>query len=124
MDFFDDERTSGTLGGAASGAAIGSAIPGVGTGIGALVGGGLGFLSGSSSHKAHQQQQKALDEAMKRLQAFSMQSYANRMADLDKTLAFYQPANNYMASLYHMPNSTPQPTYTPGTGAAGPLGMR
>lgn len=121
-DPFATPEFSGAASGATAGALAGSMVlPGLGTGIGALGGGVLGLLSGHSQRKAQETQQKALDEAMKRLQAFSMQQYSNRMADLDKTLQFYKPADNYLGSLYGKPGSTPQPGYTPKP--SGPLGM-
>ncbi len=106
MSFGDDAR-AGLVGGgsgAATGAMLGSVVPGVGTGIGAAVGGGLGLLTGFlGSHgagNAADTQRRALDQAMARLQAASKQNYADRMKDLDATMAFYNPAKDAYAGMF------------------------
>lgn len=117
---------TGALTGAASGAAIGApggpVGAGIGAGVGALVGGIGSFFGASSAEDAADAQQKALDEAMKRLQAFSAQQYTQRMADLQHAMSFYQPAQDYMKSINSGPNAINSPllppSYGPRPGAA------
>lgn len=121
---------AGVGGGAATGAAIGSGIPIIGTGLGAIAGGlwgGItGFLGSKGTEDAAAAQHAAIDQAMKRLQAYSQESYARRQDDLKKTLAFYNTPDNYLRSLYggtpaSIPNIAPPPPGTaPGTWAGGP----
>ncbi len=115
-DWSAEDFGGGALAGAGTGAAIGSVIPGLGTGIGAgigaLGGGLLGLFSGHAGRKAASgaasAQNAALDAAMKRLQDFSQQQYANRMQDLDKTMSFYGPAQRYLESIYGGAATGPQ----------------
>lgn len=110
---------TGALTGAASGGMVGG-WPGAG--IGAVIGGIGGWLGASSAEDAADAQQKALDEAMKRLQAFSAQQYTQRMADLQHAMSFYQPAQDYMKSINSGPNAINSPllppSYGPRPGAA------
>lgn len=75
-----------------------------------LIGGGQLLASGISgligkkgADDARQAQQQSLDAAMKRLQGFSQDQYRNRMSDLDQTMSFYNPAENYLRSIYGGP---------------------
>jgi hypothetical protein len=80
-----------------------------------LATGGLSELPGAidkyvthgteNAGKAAAAQRSALDAAMKRLQEVSQQQYAGRMGDLDKTLAFYGPAQRYLQSIYAQPSA-------------------
>ena len=126
---FWDENAGATFGGAGSGAAtgamLGSAIPGIGTGIGAgagaLLGGLSGFLGSRGTNQAADAQRAALDAAMKRLQQFSVEQQQKRQGDLDKTMAFYQPADSYLRSIYAQPPPAPNPTVPRGP-RLGPMG--
>lgn len=97
MGFFD-EALMGAGSGAATGALLGGGVPG------AIIGGGLGLLMGGSNARGRQDaaeaQRRAMEQAMARLEAFGKQQYANRMADLDKTLAFYKPAQAELDFMY------------------------
>jgi len=61
------------------------------------------------AQEAANAQRQGLDAAMKRLQEFSQQQYQGRMQDLDKTLAFYGPAQRYLQSIYSAPPAGPPP---------------
>ncbi len=73
-------------------------------------------------------QRQGLDAAMKRLQELSQSQYQGRMQDLDKTLAFYGPAQRYLQSIYSAPPAGPPPNMgtptvgRPLSGFAGPAG--
>jgi len=114
---------AGALGGAGTGAAIGSAFGPIGTAVGAGIGGIGGFFSGLSSGQgvedATAAQQAAMDQAMRQLQQYSQDSYKRRISDLQNTLAFYGPADNYLRSIYGGPPRNPpkSPLQTPQTGA-------
>lgn len=122
---------AGALGGAGTGAAIGSAFGPIGTAVGAGIGGIGGFFSGLSSGQgvedATAAQQAAMNQAMQQLQQYSQDSYKRRMSDLQNTLAFYNPADNYLRSIYGGPPRTaPQansrgglPPGAPGAGFNG-----
>lgn len=114
---------SGIGGGAAAGAGLGSAIPGIGTALGGLGGaifGGLeGLFGGNAAEEAAARQKAAIDQAMQRLQAFSQESYKNRMQDLHQTLGFYKPTDNYLRSIY---GGAPTATMNRLPPTAGPAG--
>lgn len=121
MSFWDD--IGGTLGGAASGAVTGFELGGPwGAAAGAGLGGGLGYLSSSSAHSAADAQRGALDDAMKRLQQFSMQQQQKRQEDLKNTMAFYGPADSYLHSIYAQPPAQPAPNSMPGGTRVRPMG--
>lgn len=109
---------TGALGGAGAGAAVGSIFGPIGTGIGAGIGGLTGFFGGLSSGQgvedANAAQQAAMNQAMSQLGQYSQDSYKRRMSDLKNTLAFYNPADNYLRSIYGGPPRTDTP--------AGPAG--
>lgn len=119
MGLFDDPQAQGTLSGAGSGAltgaAIGSIIPGVGTGIGAgigAIGGGLlGFFGGGAEKK----RQQANEDARRQLQEYARQQYAQRMQDLDKALAYFQPVNANLQRLYGQGAAIPQQNFSAPT---------
>lgn len=116
------EVLTGAASGAGTGALLGSAVgmPFLGAGAGALVGGGLGWLTGSSREDAKRAQQKALEEAMKRLQAMSMRDYAQRQQNLQKATALYGPAQQMLQE--RLSSGAP---YIPGPpGAAPPPGWQ
>lgn len=123
MGFWDDtgDTFMGAGSGAATGAMLGSVVPGVGTGIGAgagaLLGGLTGLFSGHGARSAADTQRAALDDAMKRLQQFSIQQQQKRQQDLSKTMAFYGPAEAYLKSIYSRP---PEPSMRPPDPTAGP----
>lgn len=102
-------------GAAASGAAGGAVAGGATFGppgaiIGGLLGGIGGLFSGGAAEDAADAQRKAMAEAMGQLQQYSQQSYQRRMQDLQHTLGFYNPADNYLRSIYGGP-----PAQRPGT---------
>lgn len=103
MGFFDD--IGGGLMGAGSGALAGFQMTGSPWGAlaGGALGGGIGAIQSHGAHSAADAQQSALDDAMKRLQQFSIQQQQNRAQDLQKTMAFYGPADNYLKSIYAQP---------------------
>lgn len=109
MGFWEDMQ--GSLFGGASGAASGGMVGGW---PGAIVGGGLGlaggYLQSHGTSSAAGAQQAALDDAMKRLQQFNQQQQGQRMDDLNKTMAFYGPADAYLHSIYAQP---PAPSTAP-----------
>lgn len=108
MGFFDDIGPG--LMGAGTGALSGFQMTGSPWGAlaGGVLGGGIGALQGHGAHSAADAQKAALDDAMKRLQQFSVQQQQNRQQDLQKTMAFYGPADNYLKSIYAQPG-TPTP---------------
>lgn len=107
MGLFDD--FGGGLMGAGSGAVTGGMLGGwPGAAIGAGLGGVMGFMGSNSAHSAANAQRQALDDAMKRLQQFSIQQQQNRQQDLQNTMAFYGPAQNYLRSIYSQ--GAPGPT--------------
>lgn len=77
-----------------------------------------------AASKAGAAQKKAMDAAMERLKAGSADQYANRMKDLQQTMAFYGPAQRYLESIYGGSATGPMPLASgpPGMGA-GPPGM-
>jgi len=99
--YFDTEETlMGAGKGAATGASIGSVVPGIGTGIGAGIGAGVGaisgFFSGNSKHKAKKQR----EAAVRQQREMARQQYAQRMADVDRAMQYFQPVNNKLRELY------------------------
>lgn len=95
-----------------------------------MAGGPVGYMLSKpgedAASNAANAQKSALDQAMARLQEFSQQQYKNRMADLDKTMSFYGPAQRYLESIYggaapgtggpvagRAPVPVPDPTGTP-----------
>lgn len=109
-------------------AGIGSTLGRIGFG---LATGGLSELPGAvdkyithgseSAQNAGNAQMSAMDAAMQRLKAGQAEQYARRMKDLETTMAFYAPAQNYLNSIYGGdPNQTgPRPL----KGPPGPPGM-
>lgn len=113
MSFWDD--LGGTLAGGLGGAGAGFMLGGpVGAAVGGVGGAGLGYLQSSGTHAAANAQRSALDDAMKRLQQFSVQQQQNRAGDLQKTMAFYDPAAAYLHSIYSQPPPAPNPTVPKG----------
>lgn len=117
-----------TLAGAGGGAVTGGLIGGP---WGALIGGGLGglggLISGAGQSKAAATQKKTMEDAMRRLQALSAQQYQGRMQDLDKTMAFYGPAERYLQSIYGggapAPTAAPSPMASKGGAGAAMAGL-
>jgi hypothetical protein len=109
---------------------VGSYLKGGGT-VGWLAKQGRNLVTGAvdeetggtkSAEQAGQAQRGALDQAMKRLQEFSQQHYKNRMADLDKTMSFYGPAERYLQSIYgpqQPPGGGGMPSLPPMNGMGG-----
>lgn len=115
MGFFDDPRAQGGLSGAGSGALAGFAVGGP---VGALVGGIGGGLLGLFGGSAQKDRQDNLAEARQRLQEAARQSYAQRMADLNRGMAYFQPVNANLQRLYGAGAALPPVDYTaePGGG--------
>lgn len=108
--------------GAVAGGAAGSAFGPWGTAVGAGIGGLFGLFGGGGAEDAAKAQRESLDQAMKRLQEFSAQQYAQRQKDLAQTLAFYGPAQRYLESIYAQPQGTvagPAPRGMPGAPGGG-----
>lgn len=110
MGFFDDPQASGALSGAGSGALTGFAVGGP---VGALVGGLGGGLLGLFGGGAQKKQEQNLADARARLQEAARQSYAQRMQDLDRGMAYFQPVNADLQRLYGQGAAIPQQTYAP-----------
>jgi hypothetical protein len=119
---FSDLYSGSALGGLASGAATGFMASG-GNPIGGLVGGGLGLMSGAYSNSkvndAVAAQSKNLDMIYSNLAAERQKNYARHIADLDKTLAFYGPAQGYWDRLYGGGGAT-----APGQGSWSGTGVK
>lgn len=102
MSAYFEDTSSGALGGAGSGAMLGTMIggPGMGTaigaGAGALIGGATGWFRGRSNKKAQDAQKKAREK----LAQLKREAYAQRMDNLQRTMAYFQPANDMAARLY------------------------
>ena len=104
-DFYSGSALGGATTGAATGAMIGSQVyPGYGTIIGGLLGGGMGLFEGASANASRDQgvqgQQKNIDAAIAQMRQASSDNYAAHLANLNKALAFYGPANDRWNYLY------------------------
>ena len=103
-DLYSGMALSGAGTGAASGALMGSSLGPWGAAAGGLVGGAIGLFTGAEANgmrsQATQQQNKNLDTIMAELSQQSSQNYAQHIADLNKALAFYGPAQSYWDRLY------------------------
>jgi phage tail tape-measure protein len=93
--------------GALTGAAIGSVVPGVGTAIGAGLGGGIGLIGGYFKGRGTRKGKEAVQRNKAALEQLSRQTYANRMEDLSRAMAYFAPVQQRMERLY-------------GPGAGGP----
>jgi len=83
--------------GAGTGAATGFAVGNV---PGAIVGGGLGLLGGFFQGRSNAKKKQGLAQARKQMQELARQTYAQRMADLDRAMAYFKPANDRLRRLY------------------------
>ena len=106
-DIFSGSAFSGGLSGAFSGGLLGSTVPGIGTvlgaGIGGLAGLGLGAYANSQRDDATSGQQADMRAMMAQMDAQSKQNYTQRIADLNKILAFYGPAQQSWNAAYADP---------------------
>jgi hypothetical protein len=91
-DVFSGDTLTGALGGGLTGLVASGGNP-FGAAAGAIGGGALGAMR----HSANDSKTGAMDAAMKQLRDLQQRQYAQRMKDLDRALAFYQPVSNYMA---------------------------
>lgn len=99
-----------TASGAASGAATGGMMGGPwGAAAGGIIGGGLGFITGRSRKKAGNARRAAMDEAMQRMREVGQEQYASRMADLDKIMSMYGPAQANLQARFNAPTPTANP---------------
>lgn len=124
MSFLGDlgEGLVGAGGGALSGFLMSGGNPYAAAG-GAALGGVGGYMNASSRSSAADSQRRSIDQAMARLQDLSKQNYADRMKDLDATLAFYNPAQQQYAKMfggqtYHQ--GAPPPPGAPPMGGPPP----
>lgn len=104
-DLYSGAALGGAASGAASGAMIGSTIlPGWGTAVGGLAGGALGLFGGAEANSmrssAASKQSSAMDQIMANMQAMGASTYDQHIADLQKALAFYGPAQKAWDRLY------------------------
>jgi hypothetical protein len=74
---------------------------------GGVAGGGMGAYANSQRDQATSNQQHSLDQIIANMKAMGASSYDQHIADLQKALAFYGPAQQAWDHLY-----------SPGTGAA------
>lgn len=88
----------GGVSGAGTGALVGSAFGA--PWAGAAVGGGLGLLTGWLGGGAADEQREATEKAMKRLQEIQREQYTRRMADLQRTMAFYEAPKGLLATQF------------------------
>lgn len=103
-DLYSGMALSGAGTGAASGAMMGSALGPWGAVGGGLVGGALGLFTGAEANgmrsDATKQQNQNLNKIMAELSQQSKANYDQHIADLNKALAFYGPAQSYWDRLY------------------------
>ena len=103
-DLYSGAALGGAASGAASGAMIGSSIGPWGTAGGALVGGALGLFGGAEANSirsdATAQQSKAMAQILANMRAMGASSYDQHIADLQKALAFYGPAQQQYDRIY------------------------
>jgi hypothetical protein len=85
--------------GALSGAATGFVATG-GNPYGALAGAGVGGTAGYFQAKANKKKQKGMAEARKEMQELQRKQYAQRMADLERAMGYFKPANDRLRRLY------------------------
>lgn len=108
MDF-SDLYSGSAIGGAASGASAGGMIGGPwGAAIGGIGGGLLGAFASGQRRDATNAQQHNLDQIIANMHAMSASNYDQHIADLNKALAFYGPAQQYWDRLYG--SGSPMPT--------------
>lgn len=104
----EDLYSGSALGGAGTGAATGAMVGGV---PGAIVGGALGWLGGATANSqradATAGQQQNLDALARSLRAQSKQRYQQYLAEMDKALSFYGPAQAQWNRLYAQPGEAP-----------------
>lgn len=103
-DFYSGSALGGATTGAATGAMAGSSAGPYGALLGGLVGGGIGLFTGASANASRDQgvqgQQKNIDAAIAQMRQASSDNYAAHLANLNKALAFYGPANDRWNYLY------------------------
>lgn len=103
----EDFYSGSAIGGAGSGAAMGSTFGPYGAAIGGVAGGLMGALSNSQRSDATEGQRQNLDQMVKALSDKSKQRYQQHMADMDKVMSFYGPAQSYWDRLYAQPGAAP-----------------
>ena len=100
---------SGGAGGAAGGALAGGVIGGPwGAAIGAGAGGLLGGYSGYVQGKANEKQNKAFEDARKRLAEMQRALYAQRMQNLNQAMTYFDPYLDRAAMLTARRVETPK----------------
>jgi hypothetical protein len=120
-DIFSGDALMGGLSGAATGFMAGQ---GPGAIIGGIAGAGMGAYKHHKAGQASAAQKRSVDEAMRRLRDLQKESYARRMGDLDKALAFYGPVDSYMQQLATNPYGAPGTTAPPAGMDQVMAGMR
>jgi hypothetical protein len=110
-DLYSGMALGGAASGAASGAMIGSSLGPWGAAAGGLVGGGLGLFTGASANSQRDQaaatQQQRMAQIMANMRAMGQTNYDAHIAQLEKALNFYAPAQQAWSD-----------AYSPGTGPA------
>lgn len=112
-DFYSGSALGGGASGAASGAMLGSSIaPGYGTAIGGIVGGAAGLLGGAFANSKRDEATRGQQENLEMAQIMMRQQALKRrkefLANLDKSLSFYGPAQQQWDKLYGSPGVAPQ----------------
>ena len=120
-DLYSGSALGGAASGAVGGAALGSSIaPGYGTVIGGVLGAGVGLFTGAEANSmrsnATNQEQSALDAIIAQMNQTNQQQYAQHIADLKQTMAYYGPATQEWNYLYGNPPPASQATAQPKTG--------
>jgi hypothetical protein len=97
----DDIFSGNAISGAASGAIAGNSIvPGIGGIVGGIAGLGLGSYANKKRDDAATKQKSALDQIMANMKAMSKNNYSQHIADLQKTLSYFGPAQQQYNKWY------------------------
>jgi hypothetical protein len=111
-----DSMISGSaISGAATGASAGGTVGGPwGAAIGGILGGVGGTYLDYTRDKANQQNKDSMESVMANIQAMNRTNYQQHIADLNKALQFYGPAQQQWDYLYGRGTT---PTVAQGTWA-------
>lgn len=102
--------------GALAGGALGSFLGPGGTALGAKGGAVVGGYIGNKQHNANEDQKSRIGKAKAQLLGLSNDTYARRMADLDKAMAYFQPVGSMLQQRY---GQQPPPMPPPVRGRTG-----
>lgn len=101
MSVWGDIFSGDTLAGGASGAVAGGSIGGgYGALAGGLIGAGLGAFAHHEKQAATSQQAQNLQQIINNMRAMTSQAYDQHIADTQKALNYFGPAENYWSRLY------------------------